>query len=169
MDMNYRNQITSCLASLTFSLILGSLLMLPASSADARGSGAARPNNMARSSISSANRNDINTGNRGGNKINTGDVNRNRVNIGNDVDIDIDGGYNNHWHGGYYDHPIAAGIAIGAVAVTTAAIVGSYYYALPPSGCTVVIKNGISYHYCGSVYYQKSWYGNDVVYVVVNP
>ena len=57
---------------------------------------------------------------------------------------------------------------MSAVAVTTAAVVGSYYYALPP-GCTVVYRNGIRYQYCGSVYYSQTWHGNDVVYVVVNP
>ena len=59
-------------------------------------------------------------------------------------------------------------MAIGAVAVTTAAVMGSYYYTLPPS-CSTVYRNSVSYYYCGSVYYQQSWSGNDVVYVVVNP
>lgn len=109
--------------------------------------------------------NRVNTGDANtGNRINTGDVN-----IGNDVNIDIDGGYGYRpGYGGGYHHPIAAGVVIGAVAVTTAAVLGSYYYALPPS-CTVVVRSGVSYHYCGSVYYQQTWSGNDVVYVVVNP
>jgi hypothetical protein len=47
-------------------------------------------------------------------------------------------------------------------------VLGSYYYTLPPS-CTVVVKSGVSYHYCGSVYYQQTWSGSDPVYVVVNP
>lgn len=106
------------------------------------------------------NRNNINNGN-----INSG--NRNNINIGNDVDIDIDHGYGHGWNGHVY-HPVAAGIVIGTVAVTTAAAVGSYYYSLPPS-CTVVVRNGISYYHCGSVYYSRTWYGNEVVYVVVNP
>jgi hypothetical protein len=54
------------------------------------------------------------------------------------------------------------------MAVTSAAVVGSYYAALP-SGCTTVVMNGVSYSQCGSVYYQKTWQGNDVVYVVVQP
>jgi hypothetical protein len=107
------------------------------------------------------NRGNVNTGN-----INTGNVNRGNVNVGNDVNINIDNGYGHH--GGYYRNPVAAGIVIGAVAVTRAAVLGAYYYSLPPS-CTIVYRNSISYHYCGSVYYQQTWSGNDVVYVVVNP
>lgn len=123
-----------------------------------------------------ANTGNVNTGNRvntgnvnTGNRVNTGNINTGNVNIGNDVNIDIDGGYGYRpgYGGGYY-HPVAAGVAIGAMAVTTAAVLGSYYYALPPS-CTVVVRGGISYHYCGSVYYQQTWSGNDPVYVVVNP
>jgi hypothetical protein len=113
------------------------------------------------------NRGNVNTGNVNRGNVNTGNVNRGNVNIGNDVNIDIDGGYGHH-DGHYYGHPIAAGVTIGAVAVTTAAVLGSYYRTLPP-GCTVVVKGGISYHYCGTVYYQQTWSGNDVVYVVVNP
>lgn len=108
----------------------------------------------------------VNTGNvQGGhNRVNTGNVN-----IGNDVDIDIDRGYGHgHCCGNDWYHPVAAGVVIGAVAVSTAAVVGSYYRSLP-AGCTVVVKDGSSYHYCGSVYYRKTWHGNDVVYVVVAP
>lgn len=119
------------------------------------------------------NRGNVNTGNVNRGNVNTGNVNRGNINtgninIGNDVNIDID--YDHGWSGwdGDHHHPIAAGVAIGAMAVTTAAIVGSYYYALPPS-CTTVIKNGVSYHHCGSVYYQQVWQGSDVVYVVVEP
>lgn len=173
-------RVALCLVSAGAILVLG----IADASAARGGGGGGR---MAQSSVSGANRSMSGGGNRastgnmanGGNRANTGNINTgnngNRVNtgdvnIGNDVNVDIDGGYN-HWHGyhgGYY-HPVATAAFIGAVAVTTAAVVGSYYYALPPSGCTVVIKNGISYHYCGSVYYQQTWSGNDVVYVVVNP
>lgn len=112
------------------------------------------------------NRGNVNTGNVNRGNINTGNINTGNVNIGNDVNIDIDGNYG--YRPGYIRYPVAAGAVIGAMAVTTAAVIGSYYYHLPTS-CTVVVKSGISYHYCGSVYYQKTWSGNDVVYVVVNP
>ncbi len=150
------------------------------------GSGGRSGGRMAETSISSANRTSgVATGNRtnvaagntvsadktvnAGNKINTGNVNAGNVNIGNDVNIDIDGG--GHWNGhghGHVHHPVAAGVAVGAVAVTTAAVVGARYYALPPTGCTTVVRNGVAYHHCGSVYYQQVWSGNDVVYVVAS-
>lgn len=162
-------------------------LMASASSADARGGrGGGR---MAQSSVSAGNHsagrsqgaaagqgrgtaNTANSGNRvnsgnsvnAGNRVNTGDINIDRG----DVNIDVDGGYGGY-RGGYYRHPVAAGAVIGAMAVTTAAVIGSYYYALPPTGCTTVITNGISYQRCGSVYYQQTMSGSDVVYVVVNP
>lgn len=148
-----------------------------ASHSMSRPSGGASAGNRA-STGNRANTGNVNTGNRAntgnvntGNRVNTGNINTGNVNIGNDVNIDIDGGYGYHggyYHGGGYYHPVAAGVVIGAMAVTTAAALGSYYYALPP-GCTVVVRSGVSYHYCGSVYYQQTWSGNDVVYVVVNP
>jgi hypothetical protein len=145
----------------------------------AAGANRASAGNMNRANTGNVNRGNVNTGNvnRGnvntGNvnrgNVNTGNVNRGNVNVGNDINIDIDNDYGRpgYGYGGYY-HPVATAAFIGAVAVTTAAVVGSYYYALPP-GCTTVIKNGVTYHYCGTVYYQKTMSGNDVVYVVVNP
>lgn len=112
------------------------------------------------------NRGNINTGNVNTGNVNRANVNTGNVNIGNDVNVNIEGGYRGY--GGAYHHPIAAGAVIGAMAVTTAAVVGSYYRTLPPS-CTTVIKNGVSYSQCGSVYYQQTWSGNDVVYVVASP
>lgn len=132
-----------------------------------RGNGNAGYANKGNVNTGNVNRGNVNTGNVNRGNINTGNINTGNVNIGNDVNIDIDGGYG-YGHGGYYHNPIATGIAIGAVAATTAAVLGSSYYALPP-GCTTVYRSGISYYYCGSVYYEKSWSGNDVVYVVVNP
>jgi len=168
------------------------LLAADVADAAARGGGgraaASGGGRMAQSSVSGANRASMNAGNRTntgnvntgnrvntgnvntGNRVNTGNINTGNVNIGNDVNVNIEGGYHGGYgyHGGAYYHPIAAGVTIGAIAVTTAAVLGSYYRTLPPS-CTVVVKGGVSYHYCGSVYYQQTWSGNDVVYVVVQP
>lgn len=130
------------------------------------GTSGSRPNSGTGTGTGSGNRGDINGGNRGdvgsGNRTNNGNVN-----IGNDINVDIDGGYGNGWGGGWgYHHPIAAGAFIGAVAVTTAAVMGSYYYGLP-SGCNPYYYNSMNYHHCGSVYYQQTMSGADVVYVVV--
>lgn len=119
--------------------------------------------NVNRGNVNTGN---VNTGNINRGNVNTGNINTGNVNIGNDVNIDIDGGYG--YRGGYVRYPVAAGAMIGAMAVTTAAVVGSYYRTLPPS-CTIVVRSGVSYHYCGSVYYQQTWQGSDPVYVVVNP
>jgi len=64
-----------------------------------------------------------------------GDFNRNNIDTGNvninrnvNVSVDNEDHYNNGWGGVWY-HPVAAGVAIGAVAVTTAAVLGLYYCA----------------------------------------
>ena len=87
---------------------------------------------------------------------------RANVRVNRHVDVDV------HRRGGYY-HPVATGVAIGATAAITAAVIGSMVYTLPPSGCTTVIRNGISYSQCGSVWYEPRYSGNSVTYVVVNP
>jgi hypothetical protein len=43
-----------------------------------------------------------------------------------------------------------------ALAVVTAAVVGSMVHTLPPS-CTVIAVNGISYQQCGSTWYQPQF------------
>lgn len=91
-------------------------------------------------------------------------VHRNtNVNVNRRVDVNV-----NYRRGRYY-HPVATGVAIGATAAVTAAVIGSVVYTLPPSGCTTVIRNGIAYSQCGSVWYEPRYSGNSVTYVVVNP
>jgi hypothetical protein len=46
--------------------------------------------------------------------------------------------------------------------------VGTRVHTLP-AGCTKVVKRGVSYHYCGGVYYRPYYEGNRVVYVVEEP
>ena len=118
-------------------------------------SGASRANTANRTNTGSrANTGNVNSGNR----VNTGDINVDRG----DVNIDVDRGY------GGFDNPVAASMAIGAVAATTAAVIGSSYYALP-SGCSTVVMNGATYHQCGSSYYQQTMSGDQVVYVAASP
>ena len=108
---------------------------------------------------------DVNRGYGGGNRINTGDVNRggyraNYGNVGNNVNIGVDPG----WGVGAVHHPVAAGIAVGAIAGATAAAIGSTYYALP-AGCSPYYT---SYYYCDGNYYQPRYQGTTVEYVVVD-
>ena len=162
---------------------MAALLIFVASTADAQrgGRGGGRPqasapqrggggsNRQVRassgSSIQSASRGNSNV-NRGAAR-NTGNVNRsgNRVNTGNintgDVNIDVDGGCCNGGYGNGY-HPVARGAAIA----TTAAVMGSYYSSLP-SGCVTVVRVGINYSRCGSVWYQPIYSGAQVQYMVV--
>ncbi|HXX65647.1 MAG TPA: hypothetical protein VEK07_00600 [Polyangiaceae bacterium] len=41
--------------------------------------------------------------------------------------------------------------------------------ALPSSGCTAVIVGGVGYQRCGATYYEPSYQGDGVQYVVVSP
>jgi hypothetical protein len=95
-----------------------------------------------------------------GNRINSG--NNNRINTG---DINVGNG-SGGW-GGYYDHPVAAGVVTGAVIGATAAAVGSTYYDLPP-GCPPATYGGSTYYSCGGAYYQPQYEGTDITYVTVN-
>ena len=133
-----------------------------ASSAQRGGGGANRQVRASSgSSIQSASRGNSNV-NRSAAR-NTGNVNRsgNRVNTG-DVNINVDGGCCNGGYGNGY-HPVARGAAIA----TTAAVMGSYYASLP-SGCVTVVRVGINYSRCGSVWYQPVYSGANVQYMVVS-
>ncbi|MCK9538529.1 pentapeptide repeat-containing protein [Dokdonella sp.] len=189
-----RNPRVAMLRTIAFCLVTAvPVMMLGITEASARGGRAGGDRgSMARSSVSSVNRGNVNTrdvnrgnvnrgnvntGNVNRGNINTGNVNRGNINTGNintgdinrNVNVNVNNGYHGgYWGGGYY-HPVARAAAIGAVAVTTAAVIGSMYYALPPTGCTTVIKKGVTYSHCGSVYYQQTWSGSDVVYAVVSP
>ncbi|HEU4497799.1 MAG TPA: hypothetical protein VFR60_00540 [Sphingomicrobium sp.] len=66
--------------------------------------------------------------------------------------------------GGWVDHPIAAGIAIGAIAGAVA--IGSTYYYLPVD-CPPYYWNDIFYYSCDGIYYQPQYEGDTVVYVTV--
>ena len=43
---------------------------------------------------------------------------------------------------------------------------GAYYSSLP-SGCVKVIRVGVTYYQCGANWYQPTYSGNNVQYVVV--
>jgi len=66
---------------------------------------------------------------------------------------------------GWIDHPIAAGVMIGAIAGARATI-GSYWYALPPD-CPPYLWNDFYYYTCNGDYFQPIYEGETVVYVSV--
>lgn len=102
---------------------------------------------------------------RGGNTVNTGNVR-----VGNDVNVNVDnrGGWGGYGYDDHY-HPVATGVAIGATAAVTSAVVGSMMYSLPPA-CSPRPYSGMTYYYyyCGNVWYAPQYQGDQVVYVVVN-
>ena len=104
----------------------------------------------------------------GGGNNNIGSGNNNRVNTG-DINIDVDNGWGGGWGGdwnGWGDYPLGAGIAIGAVAGMTAAVIGSAYYALPP-GCSPYPYHRYTYYSCAGAFYQPQYEGDTIVYVTV--
>ena len=88
------------------------------------------------------------------------------VNVHRDINVDVDDDW--HDHDDDWDHPVAKGIAIGAAATVTAAVIGSIVYSVPPD-CRPVVVNGFTYQQCGSTWYQPQYAGSQVTYVVVNP
>jgi hypothetical protein len=87
------------------------------------------------------------------------------------VNVNVDNHYGYGGYGcchGWNDYPVGAGLAVGAVAGATAAAIayGSRYYALP-SGCAPYPYATLTYYSCGGAYYQPTYQGDTVVYVVV--
>ncbi len=88
--------------------------------------------------------------------------NRNRntnVNVNKNVDVNVEVDRRGN--------PIVRGMAIGATAAVTAAVIGSIVYSLPPS-CTTVIVNGVTYQQCGATWYQPQVVSGSTQYIVVN-
>lgn len=139
-----------------FLFLLSAVVMLSfiPQQADARRGGGARVHSSVHRSSTNVNVNRHTNVNRG---------RHGNVNVNRNVHVDVD-----HRHGRNY-HPVATGVAIGATAAITSAVVGSMIYSLPPTGCSTVIRNGISYSQCGSVWYEPRYSGNSVTYIVVNP
>lgn len=110
-------------------------------------------------------------GNAGHNVDRNANINRNtninhNTNINRDIDVhrDIDVDVDNHWHDGWYDHPVATAAAVTATTMVTAAVIGSIVNSVPPS-CVTTVVNGIAYQQCGSTWYQPQ----GAQFIVVNP
>jgi hypothetical protein len=68
--------------------------------------------------------------------------------------------YHDRYDSNYYNSGAVLAAAVAGLAV------GAMVASIPPS-CSTVIRNGIEYKRCGNDYYQQSFNGSDVVYVVV--
>jgi hypothetical protein len=62
----------------------------------------------------------------------------------------------------------AAAAAAAAHAAASALPLGTTVPYLPP-GCTSTVITGVSYFYCGGVYYRAGFQGNNIVYIVSQP
>jgi hypothetical protein len=96
-----------------------------------------------------------------GDRTNVGNGDR-QINI-NDNDVNIGGDWDGHYGCCYGWGGVAAGFVAGAV---TGAIIGSSVYALPPA-CPASIYGGVTYNYCGGVWYQPQFQGTETTYIVV--
>ena len=86
-------------------------------------------------------------------------VNRNtnvNVNQYHHVDIDVHDDYN----------PFATAVAVTAGVAVTSAVIGSMTRTLPPA-CVPVQYGTMLYQQCGTVWYQPTYVGTNVQYVVV--
>jgi hypothetical protein len=63
---------------------------------------------------------------------------------------------------------VGAGLAIGAAAAVTAAVIGSTVYALP-YGCSTAYYAPYTYNHCGDTWYQPQFEGTETTYIVVEP
>jgi hypothetical protein len=148
--------------ALSFTIVAAALaasIVESAAEAQRRGGGGARPGgggaatHQVRSSASTnLNRNT--------------NVNRN-VNVNRNLNVDVDV----HHQYGYGPtnryHPVARAAAVATTAAVTAAVVGSYYRSLP-SNCVTVVRYDVSYYQCGSAWYQPTYVGSEVQYIVVD-
>ena len=106
----------------------------------------------------------MNNGNVNTGTVGSGNVNTGNVVAGNDVDVNVE-------NGGWYGRPAttgaayATGVAVGAT--TTAVAVGSYYSTLP-AGCSPYVYGAYRYYSCSGAWYQQTYQGSSIVYVVVS-
>ena len=172
------NRILPAGVAAAVAVAIGLSVSAPADARDVKGGGGARNNVSSGANRSPAANRDAGP-KREGNANRATNINRNtnvnkntNVNVNRDrnVDIDVDvnhrGGWDNDWDD--HHHPVATGMAIGATAAITSAVIGSMVYSLPPQ-CQTVVVNGIGYNNCGGTWYQPQYVGTSVQYVVVAP
>jgi len=81
------------------------------------------------------------------------------VHVNRHVDIDVD----RHHH-----HSVATAVGVAAAVAVTAAAIGTVVHTLPPA-CSAVVVNGITYQNCGGTWYQPTYAGTQITYVVITP
>lgn len=175
-----KNPVMTLARALSGALVIGTVALVLSSPVNARemrgGGGGHQPRAQSRSSINggartnAGNHNYAESRNVNNNVNNNRNVNRNtninnNVNINRNVNVDVDNDWDHH---GWNDHPVATAAAVTATVAVTAAVVGSVVNSVPPS-CQTVVSNGVTYSQCGNTWYQPSYVGSQVQYVVVNP
>lgn len=92
----------------------------------------------------------------------------------NTVVVNNGGGRHGGYYGGDYHHDHDVWDAVGTAAAVTAtvgvtrAIIGSTVYQ-QPSGCVPINVGPTAYLQCGSTWYQPTYVGSQIQYVVVGP
>jgi len=76
--------------------------------------------------------------------------------------------YSDDYHGRGWGYA-AAGAAVVAGAYAVGSVVSAANYRSLSCTPTTVVVGGVSYSQCGSTWYQPTYSGGDVTYVVVNP
>ena len=72
--------------------------------------------------------------------------------------------YHNHWYG----NPVAVGVVVGTTAAAAAPPPATYVTTLPCK-TVAIVANGISYYNCGDTWYQRSYAGSQITYMVTSP
>lgn len=89
------------------------------------------------------------------------------VNTNQNVNVNVNKNVYVHSSSSYYGGSCCYNPApVAAAVVATAIVVGARVNTLPPA-CTVVYVNGLTYHHCGSAWYQPQFVGTSTTYVVV--
>lgn len=77
--------------------------------------------------------------------------------------------YGDDYHYGHGWGYAAAGAAVVAGAYALGTVVSAGSYATLPCTSTTAVVGGNTYYYCGTTWYQPTYSGRDVTYIVVNP
>ena len=72
-----------------------------------------------------------------------------------------------HYHNDWYDDNVVVGVVVGTAAgVAAAAAPTTTYVTTLPCQTIAIVANGISYYQCGDTWYQRSYAGSQITYMV---